>query len=152
MAIPVLLAAAARVVGMEAAKKLLKKGGQKALESVAKQAGKAKKLAKKPTEGQKKIEQATKSQRAYAKGQAKAGAAATAVTGASYEVLNATKGEAAEPNGKPDGRTNSEDYPTYKKKSESGASFRKAFAKAKKDGKKTFEFEGRKYSTQTKKK
>ena len=49
--------------------------------SLKRQLGKVKKLSKKPTEGQEKIEPAVKEQRAYAKGQAKA-AAATALTAA----------------------------------------------------------------------
>jgi hypothetical protein len=50
-----------------------------------------------------------------------------------------------------DGRTKKEDYPTYKKGTESSAAFRKAFKTAKDDGAKTFTFEGRKYNTADKK-
>tara|TARA_R110000803_G_scaffold21029_1_gene53398 strand:- start:109 stop:735 length:627 start_codon:yes stop_codon:yes gene_type:complete len=50
-----------------------------------------------------------------------------------------------------DGRKNKEDYPTYKKGTESSAAFRKAFKNAKDDGAKTFTFEGRKYTTADKK-
>ena len=50
-----------------------------------------------------------------------------------------------------DGRTKKEDYPTYKKGTESSAAFRKAFKKAKDAGSKTFTFEGRKYTTADKK-
>ena len=49
-----------------------------------------------------------------------------------------------------DGRTNKEDYPTYKKGTESSAAFRTAFKKAKDAGSKTFTFEGRKYNTKDK--
>lgn len=50
-----------------------------------------------------------------------------------------------------DGRTKKEDYPTYKKGTESSAAFRTAFKKAKDAGSKTFTFEGRKYTTADKK-
>jgi hypothetical protein len=50
-----------------------------------------------------------------------------------------------------DGRTKKEDYPTYKKGTESSAAFRKAFKTAKDDGAKNFTFEGRKYNTADKK-
>ena len=49
--------------------------------TVARQARKAKKLSKKATEGQKKIEPAVREQRAYAKGQAKAAGATAALAG-----------------------------------------------------------------------
>ena len=49
---------------------------------------------------------------------------------------------------KKDERANPKDYPTYQKKTESAAGFRKAFADAKKEGKETFTFEGRKYKTE----
>tara|TARA_R110000796_G_scaffold193668_1_gene310132 strand:+ start:228 stop:956 length:729 start_codon:yes stop_codon:yes gene_type:complete len=48
------------------------------------------------------------------------------------------------------GRVNKEDYPTYKKGTESAAAFRKQFKDAKDSGKKTFTYEGRKYNTQDK--
>ena len=40
-------------------------------------------------------------------------------------------------------------YPKYKKKSKSAGSFRDAFKAARKGGKKTFEFQGRKYTSET---
>ena len=43
-------------------------------------------------------------------------------------------------------------YASYDKKSKAAGNFRSAFAKAKKSGKKTFTWDGRKYSTATKKK
>ena len=43
------------------------------------------------------------------------------------------------------------DYPTYEKKSDEAKSFRSAFAAARKDGAKTFMWEGRKYTTDVKK-
>lgn len=44
----------------------------------------------------------------------------------------------------------SKDFPTYDKNSKSATSFRSATAAAKKAGKKTFTWEGRKYSTKEK--
>jgi hypothetical protein len=49
---------------------------------------------------------------------------------------------------KEDTRVNPKDYPTYQKKTESAAEFRKAFTKAKDAGKDTFTFEGRTYKTE----
>lgn len=43
------------------------------------------------------------------------------------------------------------DYPTYEKNSDEAKSFRSAFAAARKDGAKTFMWEGRKYTTDVKK-
>jgi hypothetical protein len=43
------------------------------------------------------------------------------------------------------------DYPVYEKKSDEAKSFRSAFAAARKDGAKTFMWEGRKYTTDVKK-
>jgi hypothetical protein len=50
-----------------------------------------------------------------------------------------------------DERKNKEDYPTYKKGTESSAAFRQSFKKAKDAGATTFTFEGRKYNTKDKK-
>ena len=46
-----------------------------------------------------------------------------------------------------DNRINPADFPTYRKGSKSAKAFRAAFAKAVKDGEKTFKFEGREYNT-----
>lgn len=157
MAVP-LLAAVAKLIGMTAAKELLKKGGQAALRGALRQGGKAKKLTKRPTSGQKKVEKATKGQRAYAKGQAKAG-----VAGAGATALAMKKGEDKPKKGNipapktgtqmrtPDGRINPSDFPTYKKGTKSAKAFQEAFGKAKKAGKKTFKFEGRTYKVESKK-
>lgn len=58
------------------------------MKSIARQGRKAAMLAKKATPSQKKIEQATKGQRAYAKGQAKAAGATAAVGGVGLAALN----------------------------------------------------------------
>lgn len=148
MAIP-LLTAAAVIIGRTAAAKLLKKGGEAALREVIRQAKKGAKLAKKPTEGQKQVEKATKGQRAYAKGQAKAGAVGAAGTAAAMSK-DEEKPKTKETTKPKDGRTNPADFPTYKKDTKSAAAFRKAFAEAKKDKKETFKFEGRSYKVETK--
>ena len=49
-----------------------------------------------------------------------------------------------------DERVNKEDYPTYKKETKSADSFREEFKAAKKEGKDSFSFEGRKYNTDEK--
>ena len=51
-----------------------------------------------------------------------------------------------------DERTNKEDFPVYKKGTESADTFQKAFKEAKKEGKDSFSFEGRKYNTKDDKK
>lgn len=50
-----------------------------------------------------------------------------------------------------DERKNKEDFPTYKKGTESSSAFRQSFKKAKDAGAATFTFEGRKYNTKDKK-
>ena len=59
-----------------------------ALSSMARQANKVRMLAKKATPGQQQVEQATKGQRAYAKGQAKAAGATAGVAGLGMAALN----------------------------------------------------------------
>jgi hypothetical protein len=51
-----------------------------------------------------------------------------------------------------DERTNKEDFPVYKKGTDSADTFQKAFKEAKKEGKDSFSFEGRKYNTKEEKK
>lgn len=51
-----------------------------------------------------------------------------------------------------DERTNKEDFPVYKKGTDSADTFQKAFKEAKKEGKDSFSFEGRKYNTKEDKK
>ena len=84
-----------------------------------------------------------------------AGAAAAAATKKEEKKTSTAKGRrgGVAPSGSAaaDGRTKKEDYPTYKKGTESSAAFRKAFKTAKDDGAKTFTFEGRRYTTADKK-
>jgi len=51
-----------------------------------------------------------------------------------------------------DERVNKEDYPVYKKDTESAKTFQQAFKEAKKDNKDSFSFEGREYNTKEDKK
>jgi hypothetical protein len=62
--------------------------------TAARQARKVKKLSKKATEGQKKIEKATREQRAYAKGQVKAAAATAGLAGLGLAELRSRLKEA----------------------------------------------------------
>ena len=152
MAVPAILAAAAKLVGMTTARQILKKGGEAALRAIVRQGSKARKLSKKPTSGQKKVEPATKSQRAYAKGQVKAGVAGTAGGAAAMAAANRKKNsdDIPAPKPRPDQRVNPSDFPTYKKGTQSAKAFQEAFRKAKKAGKKTFKFEGRTYKVENK--
>ena len=138
-----LLAQVARIVGMAAAKKLMKSGGVKALRNLLTR-----------NAGQKKIEKAAKATGEYQKGRAKGAAAgaaiATAATAATKKTGDTKPATAAPPKTSKDGRTNPKDYPTYKSPTKSAASFRTAFAAARKAGKKTFTWEGRKYTTEKK--
>lgn len=59
-----------------------------ALSTMARQANKVRMLAKKATPGQQQIEKATKGQRAYAKGQAKAAGATAGLAGLGMAALN----------------------------------------------------------------
>jgi len=54
------------------------------------------------------------------------------------------------PKASPSKQVNPKDFPTYKKDTKSAGSFRAATTAAKKAGKKTFTWEGRKYSTKEK--
>lgn len=137
------------------------------------QVEKARKLMNKPTAGQIKAEVPTKGTRAYAKGQAKAIAGTGAVGVAAYASKDSgpkrkpktssmtTKGKSEKPpksrntvKDKPKAsaskQVNPKDFPTYKKDTKSAGSFRAATTAAKKAGKKTFTWEGRKYSTKEK--
>lgn len=141
-----LLVQAARVVGMAAAKKLMKSGGVKALQKLLTRTAGQKKV-------QKKVQKAAQSTSEYAKGKAKGAAVGATVATAATAGKKATetpKAKATNPSSA-DSRTNPKDYPTYKSPTKSAKSFREAFAKASKEGKKTFTWEGRKYTTEKKK-
>jgi hypothetical protein len=77
-----------------------------------------------------------------------AGAAGIAAAGAGSSKGEDKKATTETKATKEDTRVNPKDYPTYQKKTESAAEFRKAFSKAKDAGKDTFTFEGRTYKTE----
>ena len=85
-----------------------------------------------------------------------AGAAGFGVGSAINEAIGKDKEPASKESKKEkssaDERTNKEDFPVYKKGTESADTFQKAFKEAKKEGKDSFSFEGRKYNTKEEKK
>ena len=111
-------------------------------------------LKTKKTPQQKNTESLTKNQRTYREGQRKAGiaggviGAATAAGTSLGKKENKTESKNEEVKKSKDTRSNSKDYPTYKKSTESAAAFRNAFKKAKESDKKTFTFEGRSYKVE----
>jgi len=151
MALP-LLAAAAAIIGRTAAVNLLKKGGEAALKKIINNAKGVKRVAKKANEGQKKTDGMAQYSRTAMKSKLKAGAAGAA--GAAGTAAAMTKDEekpkTRETTTPKDERINAADFPTYKKGTQSAEAFRKAFAKAKKEKKETFKFEGRSYKVETK--
>jgi hypothetical protein len=150
MALPLLLAAAT-IIGRTAAVKLLKKGGEAALKKIINNAKGVKRLSKKANDGQKKTEGMAQYSRTAMKSKAKAlVAGGTAVGAAGAMSKDEEKPKTRETTKPKDGRINAADFPTYKKGTKSASAFRKAFAEAKKDGKKTFKFEGRSYKVETK--
>jgi hypothetical protein len=139
MAIPAIVAFIARA-GIPAA---IKKFGAKAVKEAQKH---GKDMVTKPKAGQKKSAPATKGQRTYRSGQRKG-----AAVGAGLTALGSAAKKNSEDKPKATGgRTNPKDFPTYGKKTQSGAAFRKAFKEANAKGQKTFTFEGRRYSTDKK--
>ena len=129
-----------------------------------------------PTQKQKNIESLTMKQRAadkravqgFATGLGTGVAGTTAVTFATKDPTPkrkpktssmTTKGKSENPRNKVNKgmpkasaskQVNPKDFPTYKKDTKSAGSFRAATTAAKKAGKKTFTWEGRKYSTKEK--
>ena len=119
------------------------------------------KVIKPLNEGQKKVEKATQKQAVTAKAQAKAfgyGALTISLGDLLYSNISEDevpslmkKAEAANiPFRVVDERINPEDYPVYKKDSESAKAFRQAQRNAKKAGADFFEYEGRSYNTREK--
>ena len=148
MALP-LLAAAAAIIGRTAAVKLLKKGGEAALKKIINNAKGVKRVAKKANEGQKKTDGMAQYSRTAMKSKLKVGAAGAAGTAAAM-TKDEEKPKTRETTTPKDERINAADFPTYKKGTQSAEAFRKAFAKAKKEKKETFKFEGRSYKVETK--
>jgi hypothetical protein len=87
--------------------------------------------------------------KAAASRKARVGASATGVL--AYRTAGAPGKDKDKDKGK-DTRVNPSDFPVYKKGTKSAAAFRKAYNKAKREGKKTFPFEGRTYRVDTIKK
>ena len=149
MAIPAIVAAAARFIAQKGLKEASKKYSKKVIDEAKKH---AKDMVTKPTPGQKKIAPVTKSQRATRDTGRKslaAGAAGGFAAGKLGSNGSETKAKPkpkakAQPIG---GRTNPSDYPTYRRSSESAKSFRAAQRAAKAKGNKTFTWEGRRYNT-----
>ena len=120
------------------------------------------KLLKPLNKGQKEVKKATEAQAVYKKGQGKAALATTATLGVGDFIYSnisedelpsiMEKAEAADiPLKVIDERINPEDYPVYKKGSDSAKAFRQAQRDAKKAGADFFTFEGRSYNTREKK-
>ena len=159
MPVPAAAAAILSFIGRQGVTQAVKKFGKKAVDEARKH---GKDMVTKPTSGQAKIEKATKGQRVYRGGQRKAGtvgaaagAAGATGVGKMSNGSNKTKPKAkAEPKAKAkakkDPRVNPSDYPTYRKDSKSAGSFREAQRRAKRNGQKTFTWEGRRYSTKEK--
>ncbi len=148
----------ARFIASKGVTKAITKYGKKAVDEARKH---VKDVTTKPTPGQKKIAPVTKSQRATRDTARKSFSVgnvtgATAGVGGTLAVTSAMSDKKDKPKAKPkakakakakssDQRTNPKDYPVYKKGSKSAKAFQEAYGKAKKNGQKTFTFEGRRY-------
>ena len=66
---------------------------------------------------------------------------------AARRIMDSESPAASNADSNRDTRINPADFPTYRKGSKSAKEFRRLFAEAVRDGKKTFTFEGRKYNT-----
>ena len=149
MAIPAIVAAAARFIAQKGLKEAGKKYSKKVIEEAKKH---AKDTVTKKSPGQKQTTKATRGQRTYRSDMKKMGVGAGA---AGYALGNSgSNGNGTQAKPKPKakaqprgGRTNPSDYPTYRRSSESAKSFRAAQRAAKAKGNKTFTWEGRRYNT-----
>ena len=155
----------ARFIASKGVTQAIKKYGKKAVDKARPYVQEARRhvedLKTKPTPGQEKIAPITKRQRATRDTARKAFSVgnvtgATAGIGGTLAVTSAMSDKKDKPKAKPkakakakakssDQRTNPKDYPVYKKGSKSAKAFQEAYGKAKKNGQKTFTFEGRKY-------
>ena len=144
----------ARFIAQKGITQAIKKYGKKAVDEARKH---VKDVTTKPTPGQKKIAPVTKSQRATRDTGRKSFAAGAATTGAVTAATQSDKKEKpkakvkAKPKAKAkstDQRANPKDYPVYRKGTKSSKAFQDAYRKAKKNGQKTFTFEGRKYKVE----
>ena len=151
MPVPAAAAAILSFIGRQGVTQAIKKFGKKAVDEARKH---GKDMVTKPTSGQAKIEKATKGQRVYRGGQRKAGtvgaaAGAAGATGVG-KMSNGSNNTKPKAKAKKDPRVNPSDYPTYRKDSKSAGSFREAQRRAKRNGQKTFTWEGRRYNTKEK--
>ena len=142
---------------------LASKGSREAIKRFGKEAvDKAKKhledVTTKKNPRQQQTAKATQAQRTFREGQRKAlalGAGGGVAVGKALSNGNKPK-EKPKPKPKPkakakakpaNGRVNPSDYPTYRKNTASAKSFREAQRRAKRNGQKTFTWEGRRYNT-----
>ena len=139
----------ARFIASKGVTQAIKKYGKKAVDEASKH---VKDLTTKPTPGQKKIAPVTKSQRATRDTGRKGFIGGTVAGGAAVGAAMSDKKGAPKAKAKAkakaksnDQRTNPKDYPVYKKESKSAKAFQEVYGKAKKNGQKTFTFEGRRY-------
>ena len=146
-------AAIARFIAQKGMKEAVKKFGKKAVDEAKKH---GKDMVTKPTSGQSKVKKAVSSQRANSETMRRtAGVAGGTLGAAGYGAGKMSGGsEATKPKAKAkakakakDPRTNPKDFPVYGKSTDSAKAFREAQRKAKRNGQKTFTFEGRRYNT-----
>ena len=144
-------AAIARFIAQKGMKEAVKKFGKKAVDEAKKH---GKDMVTKPTSGQSKVKKAVSGQRANRETMRRtagvaglAGYGAGKMNGGSEATKPKAKAKAkAKPKAK-DPRTNPKDFPVYGKSTDSAKAFREAQRKAKRNGQKTFTFEGRRYNT-----
>ena len=148
-------AAIARFIAQKGMKEAVKKFGKKAVDEAKKH---GKDMVTKPTSGQSKVKKAVSGQRANRETMRRtAGVAGGTLGAAGYGAGKMSGGsEATKPKAKAkaktkpkakDPRTNPKDFPVYGKSTDSAKAFREAQRKAKRNGQKTFTFEGRRYNT-----
>lgn len=155
MPVPAAAAAILSFIGRQGVTQAVKKFGKKAVDEARKH---GKDMVTKPSPGQAKVKKAVSGQRANRETMRRtAGTVGAAGYGAGKmsNGSNTTKPKAkaapkAKTRVKKDPRVNPSDYPTYRKDSKSAGSFREAQRRAKRNGQKTFTWEGRRYNTKEK--
>tara|TARA_S200002703_G_scaffold114298_1_gene99770 strand:- start:830 stop:1294 length:465 start_codon:yes stop_codon:yes gene_type:complete len=151
MPVPAAAAAILSFIGRQGVTQAIKKFGKKAVDEARKH---GKDMVTKPTPGQSKVKKAVSGQRANRETMRRtagatglAGYGAGKMSGGSEATKPKAKAKAkAKPKAK-DPRTNPKDFPVYGKSTDSAKAFREAQRKAKRNGQKTFTFEGRRYNT-----
>ena len=155
MPVPAAAAAILSFIGRQGVTQAVKKFGKKAVDEARKH---GKDMVTKPTSGQAKVKKAVSGQRANRETMRRTAGTVGAVgygAGKMSNGSNTTKPKAkaapkAKTRVKKDPRVNPSDYPTYRKDSKSAGSFREAQRRAKRNGQKTFTWEGRRYNTKEK--